>query len=103
MSHPCLLGSDTFSDRLVFFLNSGLELERDVLFMSLEELSPNVVAVVLVPQLLQLLGPLLALYLLLDQLARLCTPVSTIRFTFVVSEDIGTDDFRDLVLRKLVN
>ena len=41
--------------------------------MSLEELIPNVVAVVLVPQLLQLLCALLAVYLLLDELASLCT------------------------------
>ena len=66
-----LLRSNAIGDRLVLLFNAGLNFKGYVLFVSLEELGPYVVSVVLVPELLQVLCSLLALDLLLDQLASL--------------------------------
>ena len=61
--------------------------------MLLNEFAPQLDSVVLMPQFLKLLTPLLALYLLVNSLACL----------LVHADDLGTDDLVDLISGQLID
>ena len=80
-------------DGHVFLLNARFLLKSNVLLMLLDELAPQLDSVVLMPEFLQLLAPLLALYLLVDRLTRL----------LIHADDLGADDLVNLIGGQLID